>query len=568
MTAVLPHPSPRIRQPLRPQVIPLSPAIAVAAGLLLLPPAAPSAERTVGQAGGGQFTSIQAAIDAAAPGDSIVVLDSATYVEDLTFGNPSTGAPDSKADVTLRAADGQRPTVKAANTQDRLGLGAPDYSGLLIWSRGVTVRGLDILNDGNAGMGALGLGTSLSVHASGVSVIDCLVSREGGAEIQDGAVLAVSDLHRLFGGSQTIEDILISDCTVEKGMSVGIVVYPFAWNLPGGPLDSIVHARIERCIIQDNAGTGFQSDALGSVELTQVTCLRNGGAGFEMSNQDASMTDCVAIDNGGAGVTAEIDDNYNYSDFKLTVDGLTCTGNRNGGLSITEGVANIRRALLYDNEDFNLRVDPTIDSFAAESIPVTVDHSTLYYTPGQADPWPNVRIDFGFDTATLDLTNSLIVGPIGIDNFDQAIPGQDLVVDHAMFWNGGAPVTHEGPFTATNSVPPADPLFADPGQGDFRLQTGSPAATADDQGGAIGAMGLVTASPTEVIITALGVDQGRFFVEWLGQEGPDYLIRAGSALNSDDWIVRATLPGQAGTMRWTQPDEPGASFFLRVEAEP
>ncbi|MCS6806629.1 MAG: right-handed parallel beta-helix repeat-containing protein [Acidobacteriota bacterium] len=92
-------------------------------------PSAAQAVLTVSKTpGAAAFTTIQAAIDAANPGDTILIMDSADYPEHLRLA---------KNNVTLQAAEGQSPTISgrpgAPDTLDTL-----DVSG----TNGVTIRGI------------------------------------------------------------------------------------------------------------------------------------------------------------------------------------------------------------------------------------------------------------------------------------------------------------------------------------------------------------------------------------------------------------------------------------------
>ena len=80
----------------------------------------------------GDHSTVQAAVNAAAPGDVVEITNSATYTEDLTITTP----------VTLRGAAGQRPTLAAAHTAERfghLGITGPDRFGAVVRVPGVGV---------------------------------------------------------------------------------------------------------------------------------------------------------------------------------------------------------------------------------------------------------------------------------------------------------------------------------------------------------------------------------------------------------------------------------------------
>ena len=67
---------------------------------------------TVAQDGSGMVNSVQAALATVANGDELIILDSATYNEDIVAGALAGFAPQ----FTLKAAEGQSPTIAATNT--------------------------------------------------------------------------------------------------------------------------------------------------------------------------------------------------------------------------------------------------------------------------------------------------------------------------------------------------------------------------------------------------------------------------------------------------------------------
>ncbi|MBZ0258201.1 hypothetical protein K8I31_19200, partial [bacterium] len=77
-----------------------------------------AATLTVNPDGSGDFTTIQAAIDAAAEGDVIVVA-AGEYTEDLTIGHMNSAPVTMKNNLTVQAETAGTVTVTAANQADR-----------------------------------------------------------------------------------------------------------------------------------------------------------------------------------------------------------------------------------------------------------------------------------------------------------------------------------------------------------------------------------------------------------------------------------------------------------------
>src|SRR5690349_5569976 len=68
---------------------------------------------TVKQGGGGDFTTIQSAIDSGA--STVTIIDSGHYVENLEIGNPSTGGP--AVILTSTKTGAERPIITPSATK-------------------------------------------------------------------------------------------------------------------------------------------------------------------------------------------------------------------------------------------------------------------------------------------------------------------------------------------------------------------------------------------------------------------------------------------------------------------
>ena len=147
----------------------------VAATLMLGAPASNADVLKVAESGG-DFTSIQAALDAAGPGDTIQVHEKATpYFEKLTFPR---GGTTTEGFITLEAAAGEHPVID--------GTGVPGSNMLLMSSRSyVKLIGFEIRNNlgvkDGSGVRILGSGSNIEIrdnrihdirgtHAMGITV--------------------------------------------------------------------------------------------------------------------------------------------------------------------------------------------------------------------------------------------------------------------------------------------------------------------------------------------------------------------------------------------------------------
>lgn len=561
------------------------PLAAVFLWALSLPLVVQGAELEVRQSGGADHTTVQAAINAASPGDTITILDSATYAEDLSFGSlgPPFG-PNGRPNLTLQSATGERPTIQAVNTGDRFGQMTPDFNGVLIMSEGVTLRGLNILNGADASGAMLGLAAALSIQARNVSIIDCDISMAGGVAAPRVSVAAlVSDLGRLGGLPATVDNVLFRDCTIHDGTRIGIAVFPVAFELNPAVVGSVLHATLDGGVIRDNVGTGLEADGLGSLTLTKVTVQSNGGNGLELAIEQPILTGCEVLDNIDIGITtAPPDQTPDAVTMVLSATDINCSGNGGDGIHLAEGTAGFTNLTCLSNGDDGLQVDAGPVNVAylvsatngasnlriglSDPVALQVDHATLYYPEADPRNLPNVYLDAGMSVSgpSLAVKNSILVGPMSFDGFQDIIE-EDMVFDTSMFWNGGAPVASHVNFTVANEVTSVDPLLVDPPNNDYRLMATSPVANADDQMGPLGGGGIVVVLPADIAIDTAGIAGGQFFLEWEGTPSLTFDVHGGSGMDTGTWTVIDSVPGATGTQHWDDTRPAVTSHFYRVE---
>ena len=160
-----------------------------------------SANITVKQDGTGDTQTIQAALNAAQNGDTIIIGDSKTYVEDLTASPflAQVGVPAAAvSSFTLMAADGVKPVIQAANAETSqrmsvLGLTGRDMLGFAIWGcQGVTIQGIEIVNLENE-VNAFNVQSSLViVDSDRVTVQDCTVRGPNQKSAHEGNAILIA----------------------------------------------------------------------------------------------------------------------------------------------------------------------------------------------------------------------------------------------------------------------------------------------------------------------------------------------------------------------------------------
>lgn len=237
-------------------------------------------------ANGGDFTSIQPAIDAAAPGATVDVC-AGTYVENLVVDKP----------LVLRGPDGAAATIVDGGASDRV-----------LWVQGAAAPGLIIvgltLRNGRSGGDGGAVRCAASVLALEGAVLSGSTAGSGGGLSAHSCELAIDDTtfvgHSAVGSGGGLEldastghvrGSVVADCTAERGG--GIYQH-------GGAVD------IAGTLVSGNAasgiGGGIYHDSDAALRANQVTGNRAGERGGGIAvDQHAPVLDGNTVSGNQSG---------------------------------------------------------------------------------------------------------------------------------------------------------------------------------------------------------------------------------------------------------------------------
>ncbi len=457
--------------------------------------AAETATITVSQDGAGMVDNVQTALAIASAGDEIVILDSAVYEEDV-IGGAGAGFAGS---FTLRAAEGQNPSIVAQNTAERLvalGIPGPDYGGAMFFGcQGVLIEGITFINP-NTEVDALGFAGALSILDSfGITVRDCTIRGAGG----EGVSYAGNNVGVLIAGVMAAPaDILVENCLMEEchiGLATGKLQL-------GTPTDPTVTVR--GCLVQNCNSTGLEADS-GSVpgntdptgtagpgNLFEDNTVINCNVGIMFSGGHGIARRCTVLASRGRGLEVDLDDTRGTRPISGIVEDCYFIGSGDDGVQVDEGFIELSRCIIAGsgNEGIHVR-NQELESRLA------VDHCDLYYN-NQNQTTYEIHVDpTTSELIQLILTNTNVVGFYGIYNGDLTLA--DSFDEEALFANYcnvfvederyvNVAVTEDRNFDPLYISPTADPYTFDPAG--FAIANDSPIKNLADDGSAIGSQGV------------------------------------------------------------------------------
>ncbi|MDX9754807.1 MAG: right-handed parallel beta-helix repeat-containing protein [bacterium] len=448
-----------------------------------------SAELTVKQDGSGNYQTIQAALNAAQPGDTITVY-AGNYKEDLSIGNVNM-PPLKKDNLTLQAAEGAEVVVEAANGVSRVqalaaagaDFGPIDYFGFFINGDNTVIDGIKFVQK-TEGRNALNIATAVIVISSHVIIRNCEIEGPGTSVEGDcvGVVISPFDVISLQQGKSALaQDFRIENTRFHD------VPYGFATaNIPlelGLPVPS-PDTHLVNCDFYDNA-TGIEMD---DGEIIAENChFYNNGEGVSISDDKATLRNCLIENNLETGINVDdssIEDDEPAGSPIIAIEHCMILNNgeeaNHHGLRMEHGTFTVTNTVIAGSSGFNIYFEPP----SSRTITISLDHCDLYRSDtGIAVSSPDEPSNF----INLTMTNSIITDDSGVFN---AFPALQGTFDTNNFFVTVDPFFPDDMDLIVTNLLNVDPQYTDPANGDFTLKEGSPVATAGKNGTFLGAKGL------------------------------------------------------------------------------
>ncbi len=413
--------------------------------LLWLGSAAQATQRLVPS----QYATIQAGIDAAAPGDTVLIING-TYAgpgnQDLDFGGKA---------IAVRSAGGD-PSLCLIDCQ-RAGRGFTFHSGE---TSAAAVSGITIRN------GVAGNGGAISCTDNSAPTITRCILSANKSTLRGGALYCNNSSPTLskcdFTGNESenpgggIYNVAnsnpsISDCSFVNNK---------AFFEGGGVSNSSSSPTIARCLFSGNVSTSsfegggaIYNQFTRFVTVSDCTFTENRskrGGGISTTSGNCVVTRCTFLRNFSNGNGGGLS---NYGSGTSTVANCVFVGNQasfGGGLNVTSGTATLTNCLFTGNQAEN-----DGGAIYATGSGSTLTNCTLTANSALRDAGGILNASSG-----LTVTNCILWADTNAETKDYT---GSLVITNSDV---------QGGFSGTGNLN-ADPLFTDPANGDFHLQAAS-----------------------------------------------------------------------------------------------
>lgn len=356
---------------------------------------------------GTAIDTVMAGLAAAGPGGTVTIADSETYVEDVLIMWPMNSG------VTIQAAAGQRPTIAAANVEDRwtflpVSLGQ-DRIGLLV-SADCTLIGLTITNT-DPTLNPLGVATCMVIQgidadpAVRCTMRDCHVVGPG-VDAGDFAGVGIMSWSTTATAEAIFENCEFYDApfgVVPTNFSIPLAPY-------GIPFAQDISTTLTDCYIHDCFSAGYQSDA-GLGVLIDCDISSNSEAGVSVGGGETRLIRCNIQNNLDEGVGLDWDEDFNagrtnYPNVTMTECLVVGNGSGEANVDARHGWLTIDRSVLSqgDGGGILMRNDAPAD------IVLNMNFCDIYQPLRTC-----VRFqDAGANRAWVYIRNSILVGDEGV----------------------------------------------------------------------------------------------------------------------------------------------------------
>lgn len=393
----------------------------------------------------GAIQTVTAGLAAAGAGGTVTIVDSATYVEDVTI---------TQIGVTVQAATGQQPTIEAENVVNRYaaaGCVTNDHFGVSVQAP-CTLIGLAIANPSAAVNRVVIPGvfddelaaSAIIVNSPNVTLRDCHII--GPTTGFGGGLWSTCLLVDLSGIPASLS---LENCEIEGGQ-YGLVNQTFGEYIPG-PADSSLTAN--GCSVHHTTAGGVESDA-GVLTLTDCIIRDNENHGVIVGGGSATLTTCDIRDNGGSGLALEFNADFAHPGDWARVTASDCLIIRNGpgdgqdfGVRVYTGRLDIDHSIIaLGNDRGGVFLDDNDPAVAA----INMDFCDIY-VPGQD------CFAFGQDVfqqpVVASVKNTIMVGRNGMLNPNAGF--NDCNICFSDLWITGTAVQD----VATSNNVTIDPVY-------------------------------------------------------------------------------------------------------------
>jgi len=416
-----------------------------------------SADVTVGT--GGTYPTVQAGINAAGAGGTVTILDSQTYVEDVTIKAAQAG-------VTVQAAAGQRPTIRAANTRsDSLYSGAPlvipppDRFGLSVQAS-CTLIGLDIENlsqtaNHSNSFNADFTACAMVVHAPNVVARNCRFRAPTSFSTSPSGDL-VAVLVIAFGS--TPASLTLENCEI-VGSEYGLINETFGRYIPSYTTSTV---NASNCLFTSSTSTNVLIDA-GVTNLTTCTLANSQGDGIECRGDVTTLVGCNIVNNASVGLHLNYSDDFALLHHFARVSATNCLiarnrgGGQDGDIRLADGRLTLDHCIIGEPQNTcAIFLDDNIDNPPEVPSPcvLNMDFCDVYAPGHDCFSWD---MDVNEHPITITIKNSILIGANGLVNTN---PGaHPMSVSYSSLFVTG--VATQGVTTSNNVT--IDPMYVNPG---------------------------------------------------------------------------------------------------------